>query len=124
MEHSIDFNNITLTAKIYTLEEIEKMSKDVFKEFKIEKAYVFGSYAKNEAESDSDIDIMIKKDESFSFLELSAMANRLMMIFKKEIDIITEETYTEDIQYDDEDEKALKMRFYNKIKKEMVKIYG
>lgn len=116
--------NLVLTNKIYTLKEIEKMSKDIFKRFEIERAYIFGSYAREEAKVNSDIDIMIKTSDTFSFLQLSSMANILMIAFRKEIDIITEETYTEDIKYDKEDKRILKERFYNKVKEEMVKIYG
>lgn len=116
--------NLVLTNKIYTLKEIEEMSKDIFKRFEIERAYIFGSYAREEAKVNSDIDIMIKTSDTFSFLQLSSMANILMIAFRKEIDIITEGAYTEDIKYDKEDKRILKERFYNKVKEEMVKIYG
>lgn len=47
-----------------------------------------------------------------------------MLVLRKEIDIITEETYNEDIKHDKEDVKAVKERFYNRVKKERIKIYG
>lgn len=47
-----------------------------------------------------------------------------MQALQKEIDLITEETYTKDIKFDDEEIKKLKERFYTKVKKEMKLIYA
>ena len=115
---------LTLSAKIYTVEDIKNMVSEVMKEYDIEEAYLFGSYARSEANNKSDIDIMIKKNEDFSFLKLSSLANTLMSKLGKEVDIITQDTYTEDIQYDDEEIRNVKEKFYAQIRKEMVKIYG
>ena len=36
-----------MCEKIYTIEELKNMLKDIFKKFAIKKAILFGSYAKN-----------------------------------------------------------------------------
>ena len=46
-----------------------------------------------------------------------------MKKFGKEIDIITQETYTEYIKYDTEEKQYSKNRFYNEIRKDMILIY-
>lgn len=115
---------ISRTDKIYTIDEIKQLTHNIFKEFNIKKAYIFGSYARKEATAMSDIDIIIIKNDEFSFLQFSALANNLMEVLQKEIDLITDETYTEDIKFDDEDIKMLKERFYSKVKKERKLIYA
>lgn len=115
---------LVLSSKIYSIEYIKDVVGDIMKEFEIQEAYLFGSYARREATKNSDIDIMIKKSDSFTLLQLSSLANLLMSRFGKQIDIITQETYTDDIKYDDDEIKKLKQRFYKNIQKEMVKIYG
>lgn len=117
-------DEIVITDKVYTTQEIKKLTYNIFKEFNVKKAYIFGSYAREEANLKSDIDIIIIKNNDFSFLQFSALANSLMQVLQKEIDLITEETYTEDIKFDDEDIKILKERFYKKVKKERKLIYA
>ncbi len=51
-----------MSEKVYTIEEIKKLIYEIFKKYGIEKAYIFGSYARGEAKQDSDVDIMIKKE--------------------------------------------------------------
>ena len=39
--------------KVYTIEEIKEMIYDILKKYGIEKAYIFGSYARGEANQQS-----------------------------------------------------------------------
>ena len=112
-----------MSEKVYTIEEIKKMINDIFRKYGIEKAYIFGSYARGEANKESDIDIMIKKGKLKTLLQLSALAYEIEQILKKQIDIVIEETYTEDINYDSETIKLAKSIFYNEVKKERLNIY-
>ncbi|EPM6859082.1 nucleotidyltransferase family protein [Enterococcus faecalis] len=44
---------------IYTISDIQKLCTPIFLEWEIKKAFLFGSYARNEATETSDIDILI-----------------------------------------------------------------
>ncbi len=112
-----------MSEKVYTIEEIKEMIYDILKKYGIEKAYIFGSYARGEANKQSDIDIMIKKGNLKTLLQLSVLAYEIEQILKKQIDIVIEETYTDDIKYDSETIKLAKSIFYNKVKKERLNIY-
>ena len=112
-----------MSEKIYTVEEIKNMIYDVLKKYGIEKAYIFGSYARGEANKKSDVDIMIKKGNLKTLLQLSALAYEIENILKKQIDIVIEETYTKDINYDSETIKLAKSLFYEKVKEERLNIY-
>ncbi len=112
-----------MSEKVYTIEEIKAMIYDILKKYGVEKAYIFGSYARGEADKKSDVDIMIKKGNLKTLLQLSALANEIEQILKKQIDIVIEETYTDDIQYDSETIKLAKNMFYNEVKKERLNIY-
>ena len=48
-----------MTTRIYTLEDIKKMLNEVLMYTEVEKAILFGSYAKNKPTEQSDIDIII-----------------------------------------------------------------
>lgn len=112
-----------MSEKVYTIEEIKEMICDILKKYGIEKAYIFGSYARGEANKQSDVDIMIKKGNLKTLLQLSALAYEIEQILKKQIDIVIEETYTKDIKYDSETIKLAKNIFYNEVKKERLNIY-
>ncbi len=112
-----------MSEKVYTVKEIKEMIYDIFRKYGIEKAYIFGSYARGEADKKSDVDIMIKKGNLKTLLQLSALAYEIEQILKKQVDIVVEETYTDDIQYDSETIKLAKSIFYNEVKKERLNIY-
>ena len=111
--------------KIYSIQEIKKMINKILKKYNIDKAYIFGSYARGEATESSDIDIMIKKGNLTTLLELSKMAIEIEEKFKKNVDIVTEESYTDDIKHVQIPSIIrAKEIFYNEVCKERVLIYG
>lgn len=112
-----------MSEKVYTIEEIKELIYNTLKKYGIEKAYIFGSYARGESNQQSDVDIMIKKGNLKTLLQLSALAYEIEQILQKQIDIVIEETYTDDINYDSETIKLAKNIFYNEVKKERLNIY-
>lgn len=113
---------IIFTDKIYTINEIQKMSIPIFKKYNIKKIYLFGSYAREEANENSDIDFLISNN-NLTLLSLSALENELIEVFKKDIDIITIETYTKQIDYNNIADLYAKSIFYNNILKDRRIIY-
>ena len=101
-----------------TIIQIQKLTKPVFEEYGVEKAYVFGSYARGDYNENSDIDIIIVAKNIRSLLIIGAILEALKQVLQKEVDLIEEECF-EDDEMDDVDKD-----FYNTIKKERVKIYG
>ena len=81
------------SAKTYTLEEIKNIIhshevtlKDKFKAIKF---YLFGSYARGEQTSESDIDLLVDTDESMSLFEFIDLNDYLEEIFGKKVDLGT-----------------------------------
>lgn len=98
--------------------QIKKSTEFIFKKYGIEKAYVFGSYARGDYHENSDIDIMIVAKNIKSLLVIGAILEALKKALKKEVDLIEEECFEED------DLDELEQEFYNTIKRERVIIYG
>ena len=84
----------------------------------MEKAYVFGSYARGDYNEDSDIDIIIVAKNIKSLFIIGMILEALKQALNKEVDLIEEECFEEDQMEDFEQE------FYDNIKKERVMIYG
>lgn len=103
--------------QVYTIEQIKKLTKPIFEQYGVDKAYVFGSYARGDCSKHSDIDIMIVAKNIRSLLLIGAILEKLKQVLQKEVDLIEEECFEEE-NLDDVDQE-----FYNKIKEERVVIY-
>ena len=81
---------LEMSDKVYTIEEIKNMSRDMFsKRDFIEKAYLFGSYAKNTASKDSDIDIVVALNSPVG-MKLYSLYDEIEETFGKNTDVFTE----------------------------------
>ena len=74
---------------ILTLDEIREKIRPICEQYKIEKVWLFGSYARGEAREDSDVDLHVKAAEKMRFLELGGLYADLEEALGKEIDLIT-----------------------------------
>lgn len=97
--------------------QIKKLTEPIFREYGVEKAYVFGSYARGDYDENSDIDIIIVAKNIRSLLIIGAILEALKQVLKKEVDLIEEECFEEEMDEIEEE-------FYNNIKRERVMIYG
>ena len=75
----------------------------------VEKAYLFGSYARGEETYESDIDIRLEVKDSFSLIDLSFISSELKEKLNKDIDVISS--------------GGLDKNFLNRIKKDEICIY-
>jgi len=111
--------------KVYTFEEIKEIAKVIFEKYKIKKAYLFGSYARNEAKEDSDIDIMIVKENSniTTLLNLAEFETELQNALHKNVDVIIEETYLDNAVEENKYGKLAKEIFFKQVKKDRRVLY-
>lgn len=100
-----------MSEKIYTIDEIKSMIYEILKKFKVKKAVLFGSYAKNKQTPKSDIDLVIDSDGKLLNIMFYGLLEELVEKLDKNIDLfeITE------IQKNS--------RIYNDIQNEGVVIY-
>lgn len=114
-----------MESKIYTFEEIQSITKPIFEKYNIKKAYLFGSYAREEAKSNSDVDIMIIKENSniITLLNLADFEEELEKALNKKVDVIIEETYTQEIMSENKYGKLAKEIFYKQVQKDRRILY-
>lgn len=89
--------------------EMIKTIQDYFKTQPVLKAWVFGSYARNEETEDSDVDILVDLDYSQPVgLESVQMQLDLQSLLKKSIDLVSSRGVSKYIKpYIDTDKKVL-----------------
>lgn len=76
-----------MSNKIYTLDELKKLIKEVLKDFAVEKAILFGSYAKNTPTQSSDIDLVIDSKGQLLNIAFYGVLEELVEKLDKKIDL-------------------------------------
>lgn len=74
---------------LYTIEEIKNISVPIVKKYGVKSLSLFGSYARNEADEDSDLDFYIDKGELRGLFQYYSLINELENSFKCHVDLIT-----------------------------------
>ena len=96
--------------KIYTLEEIKAIAAPIAKQHGVAALYLFGSYARGDADGASDLDFRIEKGRVRNLFQLGSMLNDLEDGFQKNADLLTTQMLSSD--------------FLNSIRNEEVLLYA
>lgn len=75
--------------KVFSLDEICRISLPIAKKYGVSKLYIFGSYARKEATDTSDIDLLIDKGDIHNLLDYFAFISDLEDNFGKHVDVVT-----------------------------------
>lgn len=71
-------------------EEIQNTIKNYLDQFPISKVGIFGSFARNEDHSHSDIDILVTFEEPISLFTLVRINRELSELLNRKVDIVSE----------------------------------
>jgi hypothetical protein len=78
-----------ISSRILTIKQIKQLIKPVIEKHKIEDVYLFGSYARGEANGNSDVDIYCSSGDVSTLIEESALIRELETALGKEVDVVT-----------------------------------
>lgn len=95
-----------MSEKIYSIEEIKTILQEILKDKPVYKVILFGSYAKNEATKESDLDLIIDTNEQLMGFKLFSLITTLEEIFSKNIDGFEKAEIIEDSKIDKEIKKT------------------
>ena len=73
----------TMSESILTFETISDIVRPIAERYGIEAVYLFGSYARDEATADSDLDFLVFGGKDFKLTLIFAFAEDLRKSFKK-----------------------------------------
>lgn len=82
--------------KVYSVEEIKTMVSPIAKNYGVKKVFLFGSYARGEATSASDLDLRIDKGKIKGLFTLGSLLNALEEQTGKKTDLLTTGSLTPD----------------------------
>lgn len=93
-----------------TIDEIKKAVAKVGKQYGIKSAYLFGSYAKGEANEGSDVDLIIERGDIQTYTDLNGFRFDLIDELGADVDVLTT--------------GGVKKRFFDLIKNDRVLMYA
>ncbi len=71
------------------VENLKKIAVPVLKGYGVEKAAVFGSFARGDATENSDIDLLVKYKEGTSLFDVVRLQNRLEAELGRKVDLVS-----------------------------------
>jgi len=81
---------IIMSEKVYSIEEITQIILPLIKKYRASKVILFGSYARNEADKDSDIDVLVIGGDAFDPTDVFCIADELNRLSQKKVDVYEE----------------------------------
>ena len=94
-----------MSNKIYNIREIKNMLNTIFKNTEVKRVTLFGSYAKNTATSDSDIDLVIDTNGKIKGFKLFSLISKIEDLFDKNVDAFEQSEITPNSLVDEEIKK-------------------
>ena len=82
-----DNANFIVNKKIMTLQDITYIVRPLADKYNIESVYLFGSYAREDATAESDVDLLVYGGDGFKPAMVFAFAEELRKAFQKNVDV-------------------------------------
>ena len=76
-----------MTERVYSQSEIAAAVTPLLKKYHAEKAILFGSYARQDADAASDIDLIVIGGEGFDLTDILCIAEELYVALGKSVDV-------------------------------------
>ncbi len=95
-----------MSEKIYTIEEIKTILKKILENMPVYTVVLFGSYAKNTATPNSDIDLVIDSKETLMGFKLYSLITQIEEKFNKQVDAFEKTEIIENSKIDNEIKKT------------------
>ena len=105
---------------IYTIDEIKRTVAPIAKKYNIEKVWLFGSYARGEADENSDVDLLLDYERlGGGLFAIGGVYVDFEECFEKGVDIVAQKAMEQSRSNTKADEY-----FYNSVMKDRLLIYG
>lgn len=76
-----------MSTRIWTIGDIINLVKPIAAKYRVQEIYLFGSYARGEANESSDLDFLVFGGEHFKRTMIFSLAEDLRELLKKDVDV-------------------------------------
>ena len=84
-----DYAFVDETHGILKHDDIVAKACEVFRDYDVDYCYLFGSYARNDADADSDVDLHIEKGKIRNLFQICGFRADIMEALGKDVDIVS-----------------------------------
>ena len=84
---------------IFTISDIKALVKPIAEKYKVKEIYLFGSYARGEADEESDLDFLVFGGEEFKLTMIFSLAEELRKVLNKDVDVVEIHEINEDSDF-------------------------
>jgi len=91
-----------MSEKVYTIAEIKAILAEILMNFPVYQVVLFGSYAKENADKNSDLDLVIDTKEALMGFKLYSLITQIEEAFQKPVDAFEKSEIIENSKIDDE----------------------
>lgn len=84
---------------VFTIKDIENLVQPIAEKYKVKAIYLFGSYARGEADESSDLDFLVYGGENFKLTRIFSLAEELREVMKKNVDVFEINEINEDSEF-------------------------
>lgn len=88
-----------MEGSVITLENITALVKPLTKKYHVKEICLFGSYARGEADENSDLDFLVFGGEGFKLTSILALCEELREVLKKKVDIFEIREVNQDSEF-------------------------
>lgn len=92
----INLINEKINNSVYTIKEIKSIIKPILQKYGIFDIYLFGSYARGEANNASDVDIYCERGNIKNLIDQENLISELEKSLNKKVDIVFNTSYMDD----------------------------
>lgn len=72
---------------VFTIKDIKNLVQPIAEKYEVNAIYLFGSYARGEADKSSDVDFLVYGGDKFKLTMIFSLAEELREILKKNVDV-------------------------------------
>lgn len=108
---------------MYTIEEIREKITPVAKEYGLRQVYLFGSYARGDADEDSDVDLLVDAPDLRGLFRSESLRQDFESALKISVDILTQQGVQSVVKVGNKNLDESRERFRANIEREKVKLY-
>ena len=88
-----------MNDKIFTITDIKALVKPIAEKYNVDEIYLFGSYARNEANQNSDLDFLVFGGRNFKLTMIFSLAEELRAILNKNVDVFEINEINQDSEF-------------------------
>ena len=88
-----------MSQQILTIEKVTAIVKPLAQKYHIKEVYLFGSYARGDADENSDLDFLVFGGEGFKLTQIFAFSEELRETLQKRVDVFEINEINQDSEF-------------------------